>query len=95
MTFKLNLEEQDNTNDLGDSCVFNIVDGDEITIEQVQCNVRDEICSKESSPSSPISENDCIITEIIDDDNPKSKVITNLNKCQNSKINNVSVTKCF
>jgi len=86
MTYKLNLEEQDNTNYLGDSCVFNIVDGDEITIEQVQYNVQNVI-----SPTLPIKENESIITEeSINDDSQKSKVIINkLNDCQNSKINNV------
>jgi len=35
MTYKLDLEEQDSSSDLVDSCVYNIIDGDELTIEPV------------------------------------------------------------
>lgn len=97
MTYKLNLEEQDNTYDIGDSCVFNIVDGDEIIIEQVQYNVQNAICSNKSNSTSPVGKNEnIIITKLINDDNQKSKtneLKENLNDHQNHKINIVST--CF
>lgn len=87
------MEEQDSSTDImGDSCVFNIVDGDELIIEQVNVSID----KNKSMPMAHIEENESIITENINDINHQPKIVTNkltenLNTCQYSTANNVSI----
>lgn len=41
MTYTLDLEDQDTSKDLGDSCVYNIIDGDELQIEPVNISTNE------------------------------------------------------
>ncbi|XP_025206027.1 zinc finger protein 34-like isoform X1 [Melanaphis sacchari] len=81
ITYKLHLEEQDSSTDLIDSCLYNIVDGDELKIEPVNVTTMH------------VDENASTNKEITNDDSKKSDVIANklngsLNSCQDSTINN-------
>ena len=83
------MEEQDSSADLFDSCLYNIVDGDELTIEPVTVDPK-------STPTVHIDENASTMKEIMNNDNKKSNIIVkklngNLNSYQGSKTNNVSV----
>jgi len=85
------LEEQDSSPDLFDSCLYNIVDGDELTIEPVNVTV-----DTKSTPTVHIDENASTIKEIINNDKKKSDIIENklngnLNSYQGSKTNNVCI----
>lgn len=72
MTYKLDLEEQNSSTDIGDSCVFNIVDGDEITIEQVNVTIN----KNDNMTITQIEENNSSITDSVNDDNHKLDIIT-------------------
>jgi hypothetical protein len=78
------LEEQDSSNDVIDSCLYNIVDGDELKIEPVNVTT---VC---------VDENASTDKEIVNNDSKKSDVITNnlngsLNSYQGSTTNNVCI----
>lgn len=88
ITYKLDLEEQDTSTDLFDSCLYNIVDGEELTIEPVNVSI-----DTNSKTTVHIDENASTIKEIIKNDNKKSDVIANklngsLNSYRGSKTNN-------
>lgn len=73
MTYKLDLEEQDSSADIiGDSCVYNIVDGDEITIEQVNVKIN----KNNSMTITHIEDNESTITGSVNDKNHKLNIIT-------------------
>lgn len=76
--------EQDSSTHLGDSCVYNIVDGDELQIEPVNVTV-----DKNEYTSSVINDkNDSTIsTESLKDDHQNE----NSDSSQNSKISSVSI----
>lgn len=76
--------EQDSSTNLGDSCVYNIVDGDELQIEPV--NVR--VDTNEYTSIVPNDKNDTsIITESLNDGHQNESS----DSSQNSKISNVSI----
>ncbi|VVC41588.1 Hypothetical protein CINCED_3A020509 [Cinara cedri] len=92
MTYKLDLEDQDTSKDLVDSCVYNIVDGDELQIEQVNITT-DEPKSLLTMLTKPINDNESTISVIINNESQTSKVIINesnddLNKCYDTSANN-------
>lgn len=81
ITYKLDLEEQDSSTDLIDSCLYNIVDGDELKIEPVNVN------------NVHIDENTSTNKETINYDSKKSddvakKLNGSLNSYQGSTTNN-------
>jgi len=87
------LEEQDSSADQFDSCLYNIVDGDELTIEPVNVTI-----NTNNKNTLHADENASTIKEIINNDNNKSDVITtklneNSNGYQDSKINDVCIKK--
>lgn len=93
MTYKLDLEEQETSTNLGDSCVYNIVDGDELRIEPVNTlSDTNKIIETASNNG-----NDRTFTVVsINCDNQTSEVITSklnekLNDYQNSNTNDVSL----
>lgn len=74
MTYKLDLEEQDSLTDLVDSCVYNIIDGDELTIEPVNISMN----SNKNTNTLLVNENESINTESIKcDDGQKQEVTIN------------------
>lgn len=89
MTYKLQLEEQDISTDVGDSCVYSIVDGDELTIEPVN--------SIHNTDKTKTDENNSTMNESLDNGNDqKLEVITNklngnLKSCPDLKNNSVSI----
>lgn len=83
----MDLEEPDSSIHLGDSCVYNIVDGDELTIEPV--NVLSDTNKIVDTANNDSNEN--TFTVSINCDNQKTEVIMNkLNDYQNLNTNNVS-----
>lgn len=94
MTYKLNLEEQDSSTNVGESCVYNIVDGDELTIEPVNTlNDTNKIIDTNDTTSN--EGNESTFTVSINCDNETSEVtISKLNEksnsSQDSNTNNVS-----
>lgn len=93
MTYKLDLEEQDSLTDLVNSCVYNIIDGDELTIEPVNVSLN----SNKNTKIPLVNENESINTESIKcDDNQKQEVTINISngnlisQQQDFKTNNVS-----
>lgn len=100
MRFELNLEEQDSTH-LGDSCVYNIIDGDELKIEPVNV-ANDEtetitVSIDENNGTTILSDDENIITATINDDGKKTKNSKNglipiyLNSFRDPKTDNVSI----
>lgn len=94
MTYKLDLEEQDSSTDLVDSCVYNIIDGDELTIEPVNITIN----MSKNHTTALVDENE--ITFDIEPEKPNNnqtiKVIMNkLNgnseSCSDPKSNYVSL----
>ncbi|XP_022174312.1 zinc finger protein 652-A-like [Myzus persicae] len=88
ITYKLDLEEQDSSADLFDSCLYNIVDGDELTIEPVNVTI-----DKNSKTTVHIDDNASTVKKIMNDDKKKADVIANksngnLNSHQGSKTSN-------
>lgn len=94
MTYKLNLEEQDSSTNVGESCVYNIVDGDELTIEPVNTlNDTNKIIDTNDTTSN--EGNESTFTVSINCDNKTSEVIISKlneksNSSQYSNTNNVS-----
>lgn len=93
MTYKLDLEEQDSLTDLVDSCVYNIIDGDELTIEPVNISMN----SNKNTKTPLVDENESINSESINcDDSQKQEVTINksnrdsINQQQGFKTNDVS-----
>lgn len=91
MTYKLDLEEQDSSTDLIDSCIYNIVDGDELQIEPVNATA-----NTNSETTVCIDENETMVVEIINNDKTESEVISkklngSLNNNQSSNTNSVSM----
>lgn len=88
MTYKLDLEEQDPSSDLVDSCVYNIIDGDELTIEPVN--------DVNKSTMSHINDYECSVTESTISVDNNTLMVTSYNandnsfKYQYSKTTNVS-----
>lgn len=85
------MEEQDSSADLFDSCLYNIVDGDELTIEPVNVTV-----DTDSKSTVQIDENASTIKEIMNDDKKQSNDIAkklngNSNSYQGSTTNNVCI----
>lgn len=92
MTYKLDLEEQDYSTHLGDSCVYSIVDGDVLKIEPV--NVTNKVPTDANKSTMNESTNEVQSLNFADDQ--KLEVITNkLNgnskSYQGSKSNSVSI----
>lgn len=93
MTFKLDLEEQDSSTHLGQSCVYNIVDGDELTIEPVKVDsnkstITVNVDKNDDASSVSIDENVNVTTSFNNDDTLEST--TNglneiLNTCRDLK----------
>lgn len=78
------MEEQDSSTDLIDSCLYNIVDGDELKIEQV------------SVTNVPNDENVSTNKETMNNDSKKSDIMAkkmngSLNSYQGSTTNNVCI----
>jgi len=85
------LEEQDSSADLFDSCLYNIVDGDELTIEPVNVTV-----DTNSKSTVHVNENASTIKEIMNNDKKESddiakKLNGNLNSHEGSTTNNVCI----
>lgn len=87
------MEEQDSSTHLGDSCVYNIIDGDELKIEPVKI-------TNDSNEVKTVEPTDINKSTICDSENhadsQKLEVITNklngnLKNCQNPKTNSVSL----
>lgn len=87
------MEEQESSTHVGDSCVYSIIDGDELKIEPVK--VTND--SNEVKTTAPTDINKSTIDNSLNHaDNQKLEVITNkLNgnskNCQDSKTNSVSL----
>lgn len=87
------MEEQESSTHIGDSCVFNIIDGDELKIEPVKVtNDSNEV--KTTAPTD--TNNSTTVVSVNHADSQELEVITNeLNgnskKCQDSKTNSVSL----
>lgn len=85
------MEEQDSSADLFDSCLYNIVDGDELTIEPVNVTV-----DTNSKSTVHVNENASTIKEIMNNDKKESddiakKLNGNLNSHEGSTTNNVCI----
>lgn len=96
MTYKLDLNEQDSSEDLVDSCVFNIIDGDELKIEPV--NIAINKCK--TTVSTKENDNTTVDSISINCDNQTTDIITNnlkvnLNSYQDFKTDNVSIEKLY
>lgn len=72
----------DSSSELGDSCVYSIVDSDTLRIEPVAKN-------KRTSAKNDITESS--VTESIFNENVESNIIENLNNSQDINSNSVSI----
>lgn len=89
MTYKLDLKDQDPSADLVNSCIYNIIDGDELTIERVsnnKCETTITIEECDTTATDSISVN-CDKTS----DTISNKLNVNLTNHQEIKTNNVSI----
>lgn len=81
MTYKLDLDEQDSFTDLVDSCVYNIIDGDELTIEPVNISMN----SNKSTKIPLVNENESINIESIKCEDDQKQEVT-INKSNENSI---------